>query len=108
MFWKKETCRVFVNGIQFNVEPLLGKFIEQLKEENHELKHELAVKSNELYRIKPILERNDFKPAISTDCANCKYVVKNTWNNDVLGCRKDNVCDDFSPKEEDTEIRGVV
>lgn len=101
MFGKKATYSVYIDGIKFDVENLmLVTMIERLKVDNRDLKHNMAKMTNEVKAIKPILDHKDFKPAVSRECADCKLVVKSPWNNEVLGCRKDNLCDDFSPKEE--------
>ena len=51
--------------------------------------------SEELKRIKPVVESKDYKPALSKDCGDCKFCVRSSWNGCIIGCRKDNVCADF-------------
>lgn len=73
----------------------IAKYIGKLERENHNLqkeKHELEL---ELKSIKPVLECQDLKPAVSKHCQDCKYVALSTWNRDILGCRKDALCKDF-------------
>lgn len=101
MFGKKTTYPVYIDGIKFDVENLmLVQMIERLKDDNHALKRNMAKMTEEVKAIMPILKHKDFKPAMSEQCIDCKFVVKNPWNGTVLGCRKDNLCEDFSPKEE--------
>lgn len=65
----------------------------KLKLENKCLKEELET-------IKPIVENKDIKPPVSRDCGDCKFAVYNPWDNiSVIGCRKDCLCGDFTPKE---------
>ena len=52
----------------------------------------------ELKEIKLILETPGLKPAVSLYCKDCDFVLQSPYNNDVLGCRKDVVCDSFRSK----------
>ena len=61
----------------------------------HDLQFENSNLKEELKRIKPIVESKDYKPALSKDCGDCKFCVRSPWNDDIIGCRKDNVCADF-------------
>lgn len=97
---RKNTYPVFLYGEIYRVEPEVGKLIDKLRDELRDTKHELTVMECELKRIKPIIEHKDFKPAVSKDCADCQFVVKSPWDHEVLGCRKDNLCEDFRKKEE--------
>lgn len=67
------------------------------KRECNELKHEKAKLEHELEALRPIVESPHYKPAMSKDCADCKFVVVNRWNSRIVGCRKDNLCEDFVP-----------
>lgn len=58
----------------------------------------------ELNAIKPILTAEDYKPAISTECWRCKYVVKSKLSGAVIGCCKGNLCDDFEENRKDDQI----
>lgn len=84
---------VNINGEYITVPLAVANRIQELSHENSNLK-------NELESIKPIIANKDLKPAISRDCINCKFVVKSRWNGEILGCRKDIVCEDFVPKGE--------
>lgn len=53
----------------------------------------------ELKAIKPVIEHKDYKPCISAKCCDCIYSVRSSHDNRLLGCFKDNVCEDFVPKE---------
>lgn len=74
--------------------------INELKKEIHELKHKKRSAELELEALRPVIENPKYKPAMSNDCDECKFVVKNRWNGRVIGCRKDNLCGDFMPREE--------
>lgn len=67
----------------------------EIDEKYRDLQFENSNLKAELKRIKPIVESKDYKPAISKDCDDCKFCVRSPWNNDIIGCRKDNVCADF-------------
>lgn len=67
--------------------------IVELKAKNEALKEELAA-------IKSVVENKDIKPPVSRDCGDCKFAVYSPWDNiSVIGCRKDCLCEDFTPKE---------
>lgn len=50
----------------------------------------------ELQQVKPIIESGKLEPAVSMYCADCRYCVRSPWNNAILGCCKNSVCEDFS------------
>lgn len=87
------------NYEKFEVDGRVFNYVTELKEEIRDLKHKESELEGELKAIKPIVERKDYKPAVSEDCYNCMYVVKSPWNGNILGCRKDNVCEDYKPEE---------
>ena len=82
-----------VNGHVFN-------YVTELEQEIRDLKYKNSELEKELKAIKPVVERKEYKPAISEDCYNCIYVVKSPFNSNILGCRKDNVCTDYKPEEQ--------
>lgn len=83
----------------FEVDGHVFNYVLELKQEISSLKHTKIELERELKAIKPIVERKEYKPAVSEDCFNCIYVVKSSFNGDILGCRKDNVCEDYKPEE---------
>ena len=83
----------------FEVDSRVFNYVVELKREIRDLKHTRIELEKELKAIKPIVERKEYKPAISQDCYNCVYVVKSPFNNNILGCRKDNVCENYKPEE---------
>ena len=84
--------KIKVNEHVFNYVTELEQEIRNLKYKNSELEKELKA-------IKPVVERKEYKPAISEDCYNCIYVVKSPFNSNILGCRKGNVCEVYKPEE---------
>lgn len=62
--------------------------IDELECENKDLKEELA-------KIKPVIETSGFKPAVTDKCDQCKYAYYSDYDNELLGCCKDAVCEDF-------------
>lgn len=71
----------------------------EIDEKYQDLQYENLNLKAELKCIKPIVESKDYKPALSKDCGDCKFCVRSPWNNDIIGCRKDNVCADFETME---------
>lgn len=86
-----------LNGKEFCIDKEVYDYIEQLQNKEFEL----SKVRNELEAVKPIFESKDYKPAISEDCGKCKYVVRSSYNGRIIGCRKDNVCEDYSPIDEE-------
>ena len=75
-------------------------YISNLRTENCDLKRENGKLDSELKSIKPIVEKKELKPAISENCEDCIYCIKSPfYRKDILGCIKDNVCDDFKKGE---------
>ena len=91
MFWNKNEKSI--KKIDYKEKYFeIDKKYQDLQFENLNLKAELKC-------IKPIVESKDYKPALSKDCGDCKFCVRSPWNNDIIGCRKDNVCADFETME---------
>lgn len=87
------------NFEKFEVDGHVFNHVVELEQEIRDLKYKNSELEKELKAIKPVVERKDYKPAISQDCYNCIYVVKSPFNSNILGCRKDNVCTDYKPEE---------
>lgn len=86
-------------GNCFEVHSEVAKYINSLKEENFELMKSKQSLLMELDSIKPVINSPGYEPALSRDCGDCKYVARGRWNGEIIGCRKNNVCDDFVPME---------
>lgn len=100
LFKRKED--VFINNKCYTVDKEVKEYIKDLERIEMELFCERKERRRleiELDNIKPILNSKDYKPAISKDCGDCKYVVKTKCSGYVIGCRKDNLCDNFVPVE---------
>lgn len=69
----------------------------------HVLEKRIDDLEQELKAIKPVIEHKDYKPCVSADCYGCKYSVRSIFGDKLLGCFKDNVCEDFVPKETNNE-----
>lgn len=91
MFWNKNEKPIKKINYKEKYFEINEKY-QDLQFENLNLKAELKC-------IKPIVESKDYKPALSKDCGDCKFCVRSPWNNDIIGCRKDNVCADFETME---------
>ena len=109
---KKCCCSVYVpvnlglcnDRIEYRIEHKVTldvyNYISNLRTENCDLKRENGKLDSELKSIKPIVEKKELKPAISKNCEDCIYCIKSPfYKNDILGCIKDNVCDDFKKGE---------
>lgn len=99
---------VVIYGAVFYVEKPVYNYIHALQDglfesdiELRKVKHELEEIKHELEEIKPVVESKNYKPAISEDCLCCKYVIRSTVTGNIIGCRKDNVCEDFVKESED-------
>ena len=79
-------------------------YINKLKEAYFSVKKELDA-------ITPIIDSPNFTPAISKECADCKYVIFNpaslkinmlgeVIHKEVMGCRRNSLCEDFVKREE--------
>ena len=75
-------------------------YVLYLQKKIRDVEDEKSKLEKELKSIKPIIQSERYKPAISTDCGDCKYCVRSPWNNEIIGCRKDIVCNDFIQKGE--------
>lgn len=87
------------NGRWVNSPLEVADYIDSLRRENDDLRYKIKCLEEELIAVKPIVANPTFKQAVSKDCACCKYVISSTWNGNILGCMKDNVCEDFVKKE---------
>lgn len=97
----KDVCLVDIsNGYFVTTTMEVGKYIESLRLENKNLKHMVESLNEELMDVKKFTTNATFKQAMSKDCINCKYVMASSWDDRILCCIKDNVCDDFTPREE--------
>ena len=105
----KEVTRVDIGNEHWVTVPIeVGKYIDSLKREYKALEREykaLEIKTKcleeELNVIKPMVAEATFKQAMTTDCINCKYVAISSWDEKILCCIKNNVCEDFVPREGD-------
>ena len=89
------------DGNCFMVPREVSTYIDSLKDENFELMKSKQSLLMELDSIKPVINSPGYEPALSRDCGDCKYVVRGRWNGEIIGCRKNNVCEDFVPREGD-------
>ena len=87
------------NGRWVSVPIEVSDYIDLLKKKNMDLEHKIKCLEGELIAVKPVVANPTFKQAVSKDCSRCKYVLNSRWNGDILGCMKDNVCEDFVKKE---------
>jgi hypothetical protein len=103
LFSKKETlCCILVDDGILEMNQATYKYIRKLQSEIKDLKLEKTKVEMELKAIKPVIESKKYTPAISKDCGECKFVVRSRYSDDIIGCRKSGVCDDFAPKESES------
>lgn len=105
MFWKKKFNISVGDNRVLKTESEIREYIRHIETEKWAIKKELDV-------IKPILEDPRITPAISKACSECTFAVfgsqyYTTYPNHVhvgkqlLGCRKDGLCEDFKPLEDE-------
>lgn len=87
-----EGNRLSMSDDVYNYIQLLKSELAETKEKNQKLRLELDT-------IKPVIKSGKLSEAVSSNCVKCKYVIRSTWNHDILGCCKDSVCSDYIPKE---------
>lgn len=92
-----------LDGVVCEMDRNTSLYIDNLEEMVFYLNIEKERLELELKEIKPVVEDKRLEPALSKYCGDCKYSVRTTWDNEVIGCRRSAVCDDFTPKEEDTK-----
>jgi hypothetical protein len=88
------------NGEISNLDSVAYSYILEQRERIAELEVKNRKLQDELDAIKPIIETGKLTPAVSAKCRDCKFVVKSRWNNQIIGCCKDSVCEDFKPEEQ--------
>lgn len=94
----EEVCIVDIgDGNCFMVPREVSTYIDSLILEKSSLKYRNRCLEAELKEIKPIVNAATFKQAMTGDCVNCKYVALSSWDDRILCCMKDNVCEDFVP-----------
>lgn len=103
LFGKKKETHMFhimIDGKGFYVEPDLYDAINELRDKYREAIHDKGYAEKELEAIKPIFEEGKLKPAVTRNCGVCRFVVRSVFSQDIIGCRKDAVCEDFCKQEE--------
>ena len=106
----KEVTYVDIGNEHWVTVPIeVGKYIDSLKLEYKALEREYKALEREykaiefktkcleeeLKVIKPMVAEATFKQAMTADCINCKYVAISSWDEKILCCIKNNVCEDF-------------
>lgn len=91
--FKKNKYYNFEIGENISLET--DKYISKISAENEELKHQLANTKHKLESLSNQLQDTKLAPAISNECGKCKYVVRSIWDNRIIGCNKNMVCDDY-------------
>ena len=106
MFWSKGKARHFVTDDEvLTMNKATYDYLKGVVAQNKALEKELEA-------IKPILMDPNIEPAKSKDCSECnfavfgpKYYVNHnntvTVGNQLLGCRRHGLCEDFKPREEE-------
>ena len=96
---KGSLCYIHTDDGVLEMSQATYDYIQSLKKELRDTKGELIKVQAELKALKPVITNKDWKPAMSSDCGECKYVVRSRWNSDIIGCRKDCVCNDFAKED---------
>ena len=95
---KEATDWTFIDNKRYFMHPEVRKYIKKLEDGADYYESLSNGYEKELKEIKPILEAPGLKPAVSLYCKDCEYVLQSPYNNDVLRCRKDAICDSFKSK----------
>lgn len=93
---KKATDWIFIDDEKYFISPVVRKYIKKIEDEADYYKSLSNGFEKELKEIKPVLEAPGLKPAVSLYCERCKFALRSSYNKEVLGCRKDVLCKDFS------------
>lgn len=72
----------------------------ELRSKNWELEYTTSDLKDELEKIKPVVETSGFKPAVTDKCGQCKFAYYSDYDDELMGCCKGMVCDDFEPYRE--------
>lgn len=102
MFGKRKNLNIFTmnrNGLVMFMDHVVFDYIQDLEKKIDELERKNSKLQLELDTIKPVLETGNLTPAVSKSCKDCKFVVKSRFNNQILGCCRDSVCDKFQPED---------
>lgn len=102
MLFRKEKKKVLIiDGGSYCVDKFVFDYIWNLRKELsvanskiNDLTYTNEHIKKSIDKLTPIMEHPKIKPAISSECGCCKYVVRNLFG-EVIGCRKDIVCEDF-------------
>lgn len=93
---KEATDWIFIDNERYFINPEVHKYIKKLEDGVDYYKSLSNGFEKELKEIKPVLEAPGLKPAVSLYCERCKFALRSSYNKEVLGCRKDVLCKDFS------------
>lgn len=89
---------VFIDGTKALCDEVTFKYVNSLIGQKEMYRKRARDLELELKAIKPVVESKSYRPAISKDCGECKYVLRSTYNADIIGCRIENVCEKFERK----------
>lgn len=94
---RKNISKYFAyNGETYLMDDKSREYLFYIEKKLRDVEYENSNLKKELDAIKPVLENKNYKPAMSKECDKCKYCVRSSWNGEIIGCRKDNVCKDFT------------
>ena len=94
-----ETARA---GTDYVRDALIKKQDIEMNNLKEEHKSEICKLKQELEYVLPIVKKVDLKPATSEQCIDCKFAVVDYFHYPprILGCRKDQLCNDYYPNGE--------
>lgn len=89
---KDEIDRIYIDNECFLVNPKVSNRVRNLENGMDYYESLSNGYEKELKAIRPILEVPDVKPAVSLYC---EFVLQSPNSNEIIGCRKDVVCNDY-------------
>ena len=93
-FWNgSEKRELWIADEPITVDKRVYDYVIELENELNDYKRQVLRLSTEINELVPLLKDKPYGPAISKDCKTCRYCV--IRNSRVLGCMKNNVCEDY-------------
>ena len=97
------TEKIRIRGKVYSLKKEVVDYIAELQRECDRFESVADHLQMELDEVLPVVEAKELKPAVSQHCSSCVHCVKSAYDGKILGCCKDNVCEDYKRKPEEWE-----